>query len=197
MNAESKKSFIFYNSFLETIDLMPEPERAGCLRALVDCCLGRRELAEVPYPANAIISQMLYNVGFSRQRYEKEIERGARGGRPLLEIDVPKAERLRRELGSWKAAAEAMGISEESLRKARKTYESQKTQKPKNQYENEYANAYEYNTPSGNSCKKPLLADGQEDKQWCSEEYRIGKNRYRDRIIDGVVTAVRLEGRDD
>ena len=64
----------------------------------------------------------------STENYNKNKQNGSKGGRPKIEIDVAEAMRLHdEERMNWKAVAKHMGVSEDTLRQARKEYE-----KPKN-----------------------------------------------------------------
>lgn len=64
----------------------------------------------------------------STANYNKNKQNGSKGGRPKIEIDVAEAMRLHdEERMNWKAVAKQMGVSEDTLRQARKEYE-----KPKN-----------------------------------------------------------------
>ena len=67
----------------------------------------------------------------STANYNKNKENGSKGGRPKIEVDVAEAIRLHDEEGlTWKLAAKKLGISEDTLREARKAYAQ--AEKPKN-----------------------------------------------------------------
>lgn len=67
----------------------------------------------------------------STSKYNKNKNNGIKGGRPKIDIDVAEAKRLHDEEGmKWKDVAKKMGVSEDTLRVARKEYEE--IEKPKN-----------------------------------------------------------------
>ena len=67
-------------------------------------------------------------VNKSSETYNKNKENGVKGGRPKKEIDIAEAMRLHdEEHKTWKEIAKLQGVSEDTLRVARKEYE-----KPKN-----------------------------------------------------------------
>lgn len=68
----------------------------------------------------------------STANYNKNKVNGSKGGRPKIEIDVAEAIRLHDEEGmTWKNAAKHIGVSEDTLRQARKEYaEAEKLKNP-------------------------------------------------------------------
>ena len=67
----------------------------------------------------------------STANYNQNKVNGSKGGRPKIEFDVAEAIRLHDEEGlTWKLTAKKMGVSEDTLREARKEYA--KAEKPKN-----------------------------------------------------------------
>ena len=112
-------SFIFYRGFADTIKMAPREDRLQLFEYLCGCALGDIEVDDVPYPMNLTVKSMLASVEASRQRYEKAVERGKKGGRPNTWIKRETAEKLYAELGNWEQVAEKLGVSEGTLRKAR------------------------------------------------------------------------------
>lgn len=115
-----RPTFLFYESFLDAIELAPPRQQNRILRDLVECGLGRRSVESLPYPSNAIVRPMITNVEYAERRYYAAHLNGEKGGRPKLEVDLELAQRLYVETGSWKAVAEKMDISEATLFRARK-----------------------------------------------------------------------------
>lgn len=128
-------SFVFYRSFFDSISLAPESEQLTLLRSLIMLCLGDIDIAAIPYPQNMILNQCLASVEAAKQRYERATENGAMGGRPSKWVDQKEAEALFSELGKWKLVADALGVDEDTLRKARYAW-GKKTEKPKNLNDN-------------------------------------------------------------
>ena len=131
-----RDSFVFYSSFLDTIERAPEQVRLSLFTELCNCGLERKKLSEVEYPVCLFVTQAMANVERSNKRYEQAVENGKQGGRPKKWIDQTEAEKLFSELGSWNAVAEKLNVSRNTLYKARSIWEkskcakSSKTQKP-------------------------------------------------------------------
>ena len=131
-----RDSFVFYSSFLDTIERAPEQVRLSLFTELCNCGLERKKLSEVEYPVCLFVTQAMANVERSNKRYEQAVENGKQGGRPKKWIDQAEAEKLFSELGSWNAVAEKLDVSPNTLYKARSIWEkskcakTSKTQKP-------------------------------------------------------------------
>lgn len=179
-------SFVFYRSFKDTVDYFEGGERQECLYYAVECLLGDRDPHDVPYPYGAAIIQMQASVNAAKDRHEKAIEDGAKGGRPKKWIEQEEAQALYAELKNWKAVAEALDVDEDTLRKARSAW-SRKTEKPKNlnvnvnDNDNVNANVNDNviisnnkNTGSNKGTSKvPVLPELGEGERWISEPYKM------------------------
>lgn len=124
-----RDSFVFYSSFLDTIERAPEQVRLSLFTELCNCGLERKKLSEVEYPVCLFVTQAMANVERSNKRYEQAVENGKQGGRPKKWIDQTEAEKLFSELGSWNAVAEKLDVSPNTLYKARSIWEERKNRK--------------------------------------------------------------------
>lgn len=124
-----RDSFVFYSSFLDTIERAPEQVRLSLFTELCNCGLERKKLSEVEYPVCLFVTQAMANVERSNKRYEQAVENGKQGGRPKKWIDQTEAEKLFSELGSWNAVAEKLDVSPNTLYKARSIWEERKNLK--------------------------------------------------------------------
>ena len=124
-----RDSFVFYSSFLDTIERAPEQVRLSLFTELCNCGLERKKLSEVEYPVCLFVTQAMANVERSNKRYELAVENGKQGGRPKKWIDQTEAEKLFSELGSWNAVAEKLDVSPNTLYKARSIWEERKNLK--------------------------------------------------------------------
>lgn len=124
-----RDSFVFYSSFLDTIERAPEQVRLSLFTELCNCGLERKKLSEVEYPVCLFVTQAMANVERSNKRYEQAVEKGKQGGRPKKWIDQTEAEKLFNELGSWNAVAEKLDVSPNTLYKARSIWEKSKCAK--------------------------------------------------------------------
>ena len=82
-----RDSFVFYSSFLDTIERAPEQVRLSLFTELCNCGLERKKLSEVEYPVCLFVTQAMANVERSNKRYEQAVENGKQGGRPKKWID--------------------------------------------------------------------------------------------------------------
>ena len=145
-----RDSFVFYSSFLDTIERAPEQVRLSLFTELCNCGLERKKLSEVEYPVCLFVTQAMANVERSNKRYEQAVENGKQGGRPKKWIDQAEAEKLFSELGSWNAVAEKLDVSPNTLYKARSIWEERKNLKNLknlNYNDNDNDNILGYNTP--------------------------------------------------
>ena len=124
-----RDSFVFYSSFLDTIERAPEQVRLSLFTELCNCSLERKKLSDVEYPVCLFVTQAMANVERSNKRYEQAVENGKQGGRPKKWIDQAEAEKLFSELGSWNAVAEKLDVSPNTLYKARSIWEERKNLK--------------------------------------------------------------------
>ena len=124
-----RDSFVFYSSFLDTIERAPEQVRLSLFTELCNCGVERKKLSEVEYPVCLFVTQAMANVERSNKRYEQAVENGKQGGRPKKWIDQTEAEKLFSELGSWNAVAEKLDVSPNTLYKARSIWEERKNLK--------------------------------------------------------------------
>lgn len=130
-----KDNFIFYHSFRDTIMRSPNKEdRNQLVWYLIDCALGIIDIEDVPYPFDMVIDQMMISVGRAQSRYEEATKSGNKGGRPKKWVDREEAERLFSKLESWHDVAEELGVSEDTLYRARMKWKSDsaKPQNPQN-----------------------------------------------------------------
>lgn len=115
-----RPAFLFYETFMEAIELAPERQQNRILRHLVECGLGWRSVESLPYPSNAIVRQMITNIERANERYYLACRNGEKGGHPKLAVDLELAQQLYEELRDWDAVAKRMDISRATLYRARK-----------------------------------------------------------------------------
>ena len=118
------KSFVFYESFLDTINTAPDDMQLELYRAIAECGLGQRDPEDVPYPACLFVTQAMASVDAAKEHYEKAKKDGAKGGRPKKFIDSDEAERLHKELGSWDKVADSLEVSSPTLYRAKRAWEA-------------------------------------------------------------------------
>lgn len=126
-------SFVFYATALETVEELEKgyPELgAELLKAMVEYGIYGEYDTSNPI-INSIMAQFTFSVDKAKSRYEIAKENGSKGGRPKkLTLSAEELEEMKKELGTWKKVAEELDVTEDGLRKYRKTItENQKNQK--------------------------------------------------------------------
>ena len=130
--------FVVLPSYVEAIRLLPEDRRWPFFEQLFQYRMDGTEpeiQSELERMALTVIFPI---VDASVERYEKNKENGAKGGRPKRWIEQDEAERLYEQLGSWDKVAEELGVNRDTLRKARYKWDAEK---PKNQNINKNKNS--------------------------------------------------------
>lgn len=180
-------SFVFYRSFKDTVDYFQGGERQECLYYVVECLLGDRDPHSVPYPYGAAIIQMLASVNAAKERHEKAIEDGAKGGRPTKQEYIPPEEwQAYRKDHTQEETAQHFGITLRTLQNwERKIREDEKTRKNLNvnvnDNDNDNANdnvnviisSNKETGSNGETSKVPVLPELKPGEEWTSEPMRV------------------------
>ena len=175
-------SFVFYRSFHEAAMAFPEELRLDFYDYLFECCFEDLPLDAVPFPYQPVIIQMLASVTSAKERHDKAIEDGAKGGRPRY---IPPEEwKAYRQEHTQKETAEHFGISVDTLQrweKAAKTAKPQNLNVNVNDNVNDNANVNVNDIISNNkntgsnkgTSKVPVLPELGEGERWISEPYKM------------------------
>ena len=126
-------SFVFYESVWKQYQILyarrPEAAKAF-MRAVVE--YGLYDI--VPPEDDEVwmygLEQTITSIDAAKGRREKNQEDGSKGGRPAIRFERELIEQKKRELKTWKAVAEFLGIDEKTLRKIRSNWEEEKPEKP-------------------------------------------------------------------
>ena len=126
-------SFVFYESVWKQYQILDarRPEAAKAfMRAVVE--YGLYDI--VPPEDDEVwmygLEQTITSIDDAKGRREKNQEDGSKGGRPAIRFERELIEQKKRELKTWKAVAEFLGIDEKTLRKIRSNWEEEKPEKP-------------------------------------------------------------------
>ena len=126
-------SFVFYESVWKQYQILDarRPEAAKAfMRAIVE--YGLYDI--VPPEDDEVwmygLEQTITSIDAAKGRREKNQEDGSKGGRPAIRFERELIEQKKRELKTWKAVAEFLGIDEKTLRKIRSNWEEEKPEKP-------------------------------------------------------------------
>ena len=128
-------SFVFYESVWKQYQILDarRPEAAKAfMRAVVE--YGLYDI--VPPEDDEVwmygLEQTITSIDAAKGRREKNQEDGSKGGRPAIRFERELIEQKKRELKTWKAVAEFLGIDEKTLRKIRSNWEEEKPEIPVN-----------------------------------------------------------------
>lgn len=87
---------------------------------------------KMPPKDNAVwlygLDQFFKVTSIAKSRYQASVENGKKGGRPSISLDIAEINQKKKELGTWKKVAEYYQISEDTLRKIRKTQKPKQTE---------------------------------------------------------------------
>ena len=126
-------SFVFYESVWKQYQILDarRPEAAKAfMRAVIE--YGLQDI--VPPEDDEVwmygLEQTITSIDAAKGRREKNQEDGSKGGRPAIRFERELIEQKKRELKTWKAVAEFLGIDEKTLRKIRSNWEEEKPEKP-------------------------------------------------------------------
>ena len=126
-------SFVFYESVWKQYQILDarRPEAAKAfMRAVVEYSL----YDIVPPEDDEVwmygLEQTITSIDAAKGRREKNQEDGSKGGRPAIRFERELIEQKKRELKTWKAVTEFLGIDEKTLRKIRSNWEEEKPEKP-------------------------------------------------------------------
>lgn len=128
-------SFVFYESVWKQYQILDarRPEAAKAfMRAVIE--YGLYDI--VPPEDDEVwmygLEQTITSIDAAKGRREKNQEDGSKGGRPAIRFERELIEQKKRELKTWKAVAEFLGIDEKTLRKIRSNWEEEKPEIPVN-----------------------------------------------------------------
>lgn len=200
---EQNDGFVFYSSFAEAIRLIPDKEQQlNLFWAIVEYGLTGTP-KNLEYPINLPYTQMMASIKSSSENYrkcKKLGKYGSLGGRPQKRkwIDREEAERRYEKLGSWRAVAESLGVSLDTIKRARKVWNGSgadgakgcKTLNNNDNYNYHYHDNYN-NALSNNSPLNAELSSTQREKATDAQEtvqakrthpvfgYEVDENGFR------------------
>lgn len=118
-------NMVFYESWLETVDAFEKMFGTDFAKETIYALVYLSIRGEVKTENDLILGWIkgscLPNIKAARDRYQKAVEAGKKGGRPK-ELDYEEIYRLKKNGVSVKDIASKMGLTEESVRNALKRY---------------------------------------------------------------------------
>lgn len=135
-----RDGFVMYRAYYNALKRIPSPEDRLRLYDAI-CAYGLDgEQPDLEYPLDAIFVQMQTTCDYATRRYEEAKHGGVKGarsraksgnvgGRPKAEVKEEKVREAYNRLGSWKAVAEELKISDKTIRKYRQEWSQSGTEK--------------------------------------------------------------------
>lgn len=115
---EERNSFVFYRTFIEQMEGMPEEEQLILLKAIIQYGLDKTETEFDKFYLNGFFKVTKLAIDNATERYDSAIENGSKGGRPSRMTDEQKTEICRRYQNgeSYETIAKLFGCSASSVR---------------------------------------------------------------------------------
>ena len=125
------ESFVFYRSFYEAINEVPEENQLELFKAICEYSLNNK-LPKLENKISRVIFKLIKpNIDSAKARYERAVEGGKMGGRPS-KISNEQIEKLREEGKTNKEIAEILGCSEKNIEYRIKKIKNSNPKNPKN-----------------------------------------------------------------
>ena len=129
MSNEDKTGFAFYESYLDTLNLIPDITQRMLLMEAI-CAYGLYgEEMDLPYPLDAMFVQLKTSIAHSKQKYINAVNAGKRGakygelgGRPHKKVTKEQALEAYDRLQSWEKVAKELDVSCSTLNRRRKEW---------------------------------------------------------------------------
>ena len=129
-------NFVFYGSWRESLEGFREEFGEQYAREVLWNMMLLATAGDIETEKKSIIGflngAVMPNINAAKGRYAASVENGKKGGRPPLEFNEEEVMKVKEKEKTWKATAAKLGVSEDTLRKQRKIWETEKAEKPKN-----------------------------------------------------------------
>lgn len=163
------ESFVLYESVYKQFEILKK-RKPDAATDFIEAIMEYGLYGVVPDEESEVwlygFEQSTTSIQRAKDRYAAAVENGSKGGRPSKSLNKEDVLQKKEELRTWKAVAKFYGIDEDTLRKIRKSWETEKAEKPKNLNDNVNDNVNVNGNKNGN-----VLAN-QENKE---EEEMKGK----------------------
>ena len=122
-------SFVFYATFLETIERLDNSSKElgnELMRAVIDYGIYGEYDNSNPI-IDACMASIVHGIDSAKNRYEKAVEDGRKGGRNKIDFDMDKAQELKEQGKSYEEIAITLGVSKSTVQRR---FNEQKKQQP-------------------------------------------------------------------
>jgi hypothetical protein len=133
------ESFVLYESVYKQFEILKK-RKPDAATEFIEAIMEYGLYGVVPDEESEVwlygFEQSTTSIQRAKDRYAAAAENGSKGGRPSKNLNKEDVLQKKEELRTWKAVAKFYGIDEDTLRKIRKSWETEKTEKPKNLNDN-------------------------------------------------------------
>ena len=133
------ESFVLYESVYKQFEILKKRNPAVATN-FIEAIMEYGLYGVVPDEESDIwlygFEQSITSIQRAKDRYIASVENGRKGGRPSKNLNKEEVLQKKEELKTWKAVAKFYSIDEDTLRKIRKSWETEKAEKPKNLNDN-------------------------------------------------------------
>lgn len=140
------ESFVLYESVYKQFEILKK-RKPDAAADFIEAIMEYGLYGVVPDEESEVwlygFEQSTTSIQRAKDRYAAAVENGSKGGRPSKNLNKEDVLQKKEELRTWKAVAKFYGIDEDTLRKIRKSWETEKAEKPKNLNDNDNDNVNE------------------------------------------------------
>ncbi len=133
------ESFVLYESVYKQFEILKK-RKPDAATDFIEAIMEYGLYGVVPDEESDVwlygFEQSITSIQRAKDRYAAAVENGSKGGRPSKNLNKEDVLQKKEELRTWKAVAKFYGIDEDTLRKIRKSWETEKAEKPKNLNDN-------------------------------------------------------------
>ena len=133
------ESFVLYESVYKQFEILKK-RKPDAATDFIEAIMEYGLYGVVPDEESEVwlygFEQSTTSIQRAKDRYAAAVENGSKGGRPSKSLNKEDVLQKKEELRTWKAVAKFYGIDEDTLRKIRKSWETEKAEKPKNLNDN-------------------------------------------------------------
>lgn len=137
------ESFVLYESVYKQFEILKK-RKPDAATDFIEAIMEYGLYGVVPDEESEVwlygFEQSTTSIQRAKDRYAAAVENGSKGGRPSKSLNKEDVLQKKEELRTWKAVAKFYGIDEDTLRKIRKSWETEKAEKPKNLNDNDNVN---------------------------------------------------------
>lgn len=137
------ESFVLYESVYKQFEILKK-RKPAVATDFIEAIMEYGLYGVVPDEESDVwlygFEQSITSIQRAKDRYIASVENGRKGGRPSKNLNKDEVLQKKEELKTWKAVAKFYSIDEDTLRKIRKSWETEKAEKPKNLNDNDNDN---------------------------------------------------------